>query len=63
MTTRDLLSGYGIIKPDILTFGEDISVLSHLDHETCTSNSGTSFSSPIIAAGAALALSQIKDKQ
>jgi len=63
MTTWDLLSGHGIIKPDILTFGTNIKALSHADDEVCTLSTGTSISSSIISASTALALSQIKDKQ
>ena len=57
MTTWDLLSGHGIIKPDILTFGTNIKALSHADDEVCTLSTGTSISSSIISASTALALS------
>mmetsp|Transcript_24365 Transcript_24365/g.37741 ORF Transcript_24365/g.37741 Transcript_24365/m.37741 type:complete len:212 (+) Transcript_24365:1170-1805(+) len=57
MTTNKLLDGYGIMKPDILTFGENIKSLSIEDSPTCTLSSGTSVSSSVITGSIALALS------
>jgi len=55
------LDGNGIIKPDVLTYGTNVMVLSSEDYQTCTSSSGTSISSSIITAATALALSQFDD--
>jgi hypothetical protein len=58
MTTWSLLDGNGIIKPDLLTYGSKISALSSTNsYDQCTLSSGTSISSSIISASAALALS------
>lgn len=67
MSTWSLLDGYGIIKPDILTFGSNVMGLSHKDTElgasSCAMLSGTSISCSIVSASVALALSQIEDRQ
>ena len=65
MTTWQLLDGFGIIKPDILTYGAKIRGLaSSTPYGTasqCTTSSGTSVSCSIVSASVALALSQIED--
>ena len=57
MTTGALLDGFGIVKPDIITYGTNIKVLSIEENSMCTSTSGTSISCSIISASTALALS------
>jgi membrane-bound transcription factor site-1 protease len=56
MSTWSLLDGFGIIKPDILTYGTNIMGLS-MSQNQCESSSGTSISCAIISASTALALS------
>ena len=63
MSTWSLLDGYGIMKPDVLTYGTNVRALSSQDDEMCTLSSGISISSSIISASTALALSQLKDRK
>jgi len=56
MSTWELPSGYGRVKPDIVTYGE--SVWASKIGDGCRSLSGTSVASPV-AAGAAVLLSSI----
>lgn len=67
ITTWSLLDGFGIIKPDILTFGAKIRGLSssvpHGQPSQCTVSQGTSVSCSIVSASVALALSQIDDSR
>ena len=55
MTTWDLLDGVGIIKPDLITLGEEISGLN--ENGQCTTRSGTSVSSSILTGAIAAVLS------
>lgn len=57
MSTWSLLDGFGILKPDILTYGSNILGLSIEDDKQCTSSSGTSVSCSIVSSSIALALS------
>jgi hypothetical protein len=62
MTTWNLLEGYGILKPDVLTFGTNIRTLAWgRTDKQCEVGSGTSISSAIVSASTALALSQIQN--
>ena len=63
MSTWSLNDGYGILKPDVITYGTNVKALSSQDDEECTLSSGTSISSSIISASTALALSQVKDRK
>lgn len=61
MTTWSLLDGFGILKPDILTYGARVKGLSSAtpygSPSQCTVSSGTSISCSIVSASVALALS------
>ena len=61
MSTWSLLEGVGILKPDILTVGENIKGLS-LDGK-CRKDSGTSVSCSVVTGSIALALSQLDQNQ
>eukprot|EP01129_Flabellula_baltica_P013902 TRINITY_DN6554_c0_g1_i1.p1 TRINITY_DN6554_c0_g1~~TRINITY_DN6554_c0_g1_i1.p1 ORF type:complete len:945 (+),score=173.31 TRINITY_DN6554_c0_g1_i1:1-2835(+) len=57
MTTWEMPSGIGRFKPDIVTFSKD--VISTHNRGGCTSLSGTSVASPIVAGATALLLSSV----
>lgn len=61
MTTWELPSGYGRVKPDVVTYGSNVRG-SDL-RGGCRMLSGTSVASPVAAGAVALLLSSIKDKQ
>ena len=59
MTTWELPTGYGRVKPDIVTYGSQVSG-SNLDtKDGCRALSGTSVSSPVVAGAVALLLSGV----
>jgi membrane-bound transcription factor site-1 protease len=60
MTTWELPSGYGRLKPDIVTYGT--SVRSSNRKNGCRTLSGTSVSSPVVAGAVALILSALKHR-
>ncbi|CAG0880863.1 unnamed protein product [Cyprideis torosa] len=57
MTTWELPSGYGRVKPDIVTYGSYVRGSSNV--EGCRSLSGTSVASPVVAGAVALLASGV----
>jgi membrane-bound transcription factor site-1 protease len=53
VTTKELTTGYGIVKPDLVTYGSKIIGISK-NNEGTTSLSGTSVSCPIVTGLVAL---------
>ena len=60
ITTWNLLKEIGIIKPDVITFGEKIGGLDI--NGACTVSSGTSVSSGIVSGSLGLIISTLKEK-
>uniref|UniRef100_H2YTR4 Membrane-bound transcription factor site-1 protease n=1 Tax=Ciona savignyi TaxID=51511 RepID=H2YTR4_CIOSA len=61
MTTWELPSGYGRIKPDIVTYGLNVYASDLVGG--CRALSGTSVASPVVAGAVALLLSSVKSSQ
>lgn len=57
MTTWEMPSGYGRVKPDIVTYGSEVSGSSI--KEGCKKSSGTSVASPVIAGAVSLLMSGV----
>ncbi len=60
MTTWELPSGYGRVKPDVVTFGVHIRSSRVKSTGGCKTLSGTSVASPIVAGAIALLISAFK---
>ncbi|GFN95271.1 membrane-bound transcription factor site-1 protease [Plakobranchus ocellatus] len=61
MTTWELPSGYGRVKPDIVTYGS--AVRGSALKSSCRTLSGTSVASPVVAGAVTLLISAVLDKK
>ncbi|RUS72713.1 hypothetical protein EGW08_019524 [Elysia chlorotica] len=61
MTTWELPSGYGRVKPDIVTYGS--AVRGSALRSSCRTLSGTSVASPVVAGAVTLLISAVLDKK